>query len=794
MDLDTSLKKIQLFTAFFCVCLGFFTDFIPFSTAFVFYVSFFAAAFYIAFAFFRSPKKMISQNRTNLLLLVTLFIGILANPEYSDVYSIVMLMELVMYLFASMCYTGRENMEEIGKWINMLFRVITVILFVLTSFTLLNGLFGTHYAGLLPRFLQVYPAEQYEQWHYELLHFCTGGLYHNGNQLALNAYISGMLSMYFLREKKSGLLFDKVNLVIQLAGIAVSSCRSILIAVVFTAAYLVYHSGIKNGKKIMKAILLVSFLIMAVMTRNKLHYYFVEDGLGELIQKLTGNRFLIWEECFSLFKHKPVFGVGLNNIQKAAVDLIGKKSVMRYRNYNNAHNIVINILSMTGLTGAVMFTFAGRDILHGLKRCGKYLVIMSAGLLFGDCLDIFVLFTNKLPSFLLPAIAGLGIRKMLAEPKHICFFTNAVEEDTYRKIFTKSVRPGQQSQKFNRLIAEGFKLNGNKVTCCTAVPVSAAIADYLIKKIKDHDIYHYSLSINIPGIKNIWNALAAFFYVMFAENAAVAVDTLSIDNAAGALLASKLRGFRSTGIVTDLPEHFSGDQTFSKIVYWIIRRCDSYVFLTKYMDERLNPKHKPWIVMEGLCDAQTVPEQAGERTRSMIFAGEIDPENGVLNLADAFLAWGYHGYDLYFYGNGKAMDTLKEKTKDDPHVHIMGLILNRELVEIMKNASLLLNPRPVHQDFVKYSFPSKVMEYMHTGTYHASTRLACIPDEYFNYIGDLGDGSPEDILKFLKAFENMPAGEMEEKGRQAQSFVLAEKNNRKQAGRIAELLEGLYEQ
>ncbi len=82
---------------------------------------------------------------------------------------------------------------------------------------------------------------------------------------------------------------------------------------------------------------------------------------------------------------------------------------------------------------------------------------------------------------------------------------------------------------------------------------------------------------------------------------------------------------------------------------------------------------------------------------------------------------------------------------------------------------------------------------MNTGTYHASSHLVCIPEEYFCYIGDMGDGSVEDILRFFRAFEAMPAAAQEEMAEKAQQFVLKNKNNKVQAARIAALLDGMYE-
>ena len=80
---------------------------------------------------------------------------------------------------------------------------------------------------------------------------------------------------------------------------------------------------------------------------------------------------------------------------------------------------------------------------------------------------------------------------------------------------------------------------------------------------------------------------------------------------------------------------------------------------------------------------------------------------------------------------------------------------------------------------------------LNTGTFTASSRLACIPEEYFEVIGDLGEGSAQDILKFLHVYEKMTPEEKEEKGRQAREFVRTYKNNHVQTARIMELMKGL---
>ena len=791
----TYAKIIQMFSVTLAIMTGFVVNLFDFDSSPLFYLYFFICAFYVlAVLIDQGIGKFLRRNRTLVLVMVMLAVTIAVNPQFFTIYSIVRLMEVFMYMFASMVYTGCEDLDLVKKGITGIFRLITAVTFFMTAGSFILSIFGSSFAAAGMKSFFSIDMEKILKWNADMKQMTLGGLYMNGNQLGLNAYCSGMLSIYLLKEDGRQKLFQRLNLFVQIIGVIFCGCRSIMIALGVTAVLFAMQSGRKNIRKLTGVMLVVLAAGIAVMTVHKMQYIrHGGEGLSYLLDRLTGNRFDIWKEAFFLFRTHPVFGVGLGNINKAARKLI-TKSLIKYHRYNNAHNIFLNILACTGIFGSACFLMLGRDMKHGLKRVSRILGIFCAGILAADCFDIFLIFTDKFPTLLVPVIAGFGIALQAKEEKPFYFFSNLVEEDIYRTLYTKKERPGQQAQKFNRLIAEGFELNGRKVTACTAVLASDAIVDYKFRRFRNHGMYRYSLSFNIPLIKNIWNILSAFFYILFAEYGACVIDVLSIDNAIGALLAAKLRGMPTAGIVTDLPEHFSGDGLYAKIVYRIMDWCGSYVFLTPFMNEKLNPKGKPWIVMEGLCDVKVTPAKCRQRDHSIIFAGEIDEQNGVINLVQAYKLWGNTDYDLYFYGSGEAMEKLEKEADGNEHIHIMGVVLNRELLKIMDKASLLVNPRPIHQDFVRYSFPSKVMEYMNTGTYHASSRLICIPDEYFLYIGDMGEGSVEDILAFFREFEKMPEEEKEEKGRQAQQFVLTNKNNKTQAARIASLLDGMYEQ
>ena len=135
------------------------------------------------------------------------------------------------------------------------------------------------------------------------------------------------------------------------------------------------------------------------------------------------------------------------------------------------------------------------------------------------------------------------------------------------------------------------------------------------------------------------------------------------------------------------------------------------------------------------------------------------------------------------------MKELEQIAKEDPRVFYGGMLLNSQIVEKEMEASLLVNPRPIGEEYVKYSFPSKTMEYMSTGTPALTTVLPGMPKEYHPYVYLLEDESKEGIAKKLTEILTQSDEALFEKGMKARRFVLEEKNNVIQAKKILNMLE-----
>jgi glycosyltransferase involved in cell wall biosynthesis len=229
-----------------------------------------------------------------------------------------------------------------------------------------------------------------------------------------------------------------------------------------------------------------------------------------------------------------------------------------------------------------------------------------------------------------------------------------------------------------------------------------------------------------------------------------------------------------------------------RIAQFCYRRLSSYVFLTEQMNPLLNPKGKPYIVMEGLVDStlenasNELADKAGRKI--VMYAGALREAYGLKNLVEGFRAYENDEAQLWIFGDGDYRDEIQRNAEQDPRIKFGGAIHLSEVVKKEHQVSLLINPRPVEKEFTQYSFPSKNMEYMVSGTPILTTRLPGMPQEYYEYVYTIDGDTAVDITVALEEVFSHSEKELHEKGKKAKEFVLTRKNNIIQSKRIMELL------
>jgi glycosyltransferase involved in cell wall biosynthesis len=154
----------------------------------------------------------------------------------------------------------------------------------------------------------------------------------------------------------------------------------------------------------------------------------------------------------------------------------------------------------------------------------------------------------------------------------------------------------------------------------------------------------------------------------------------------------------------------------------------------------------------------------------------------------AFLACRKSGEELHLYGNGDYAEEIKKIAEKEPSVVYHGSCSNDKILAAERQATLLVNPRTSEGEYTKYSFPSKVLEYMSSGTPVLMARLPGILDEYYNYCYVFDDTDPQGLEISLRKVLDMDAEEIKNLGRTASDFVLGKKNNAVQAKKALDTL------
>lgn len=374
-------------------------------------------------------------------------------------------------------------------------------------------------------------------------------------------------------------------------------------------------------------------------------------------------------------------------------------------------------------------------------------------------------------------------------------------------------KPGQEAQKFNQLLVEGFAMHPDicKIETLSVIPVTSKSHKKRFWNSPSEKVgsifYNYVPMINIPVLKDLTVFIYSFFKVLSWSilkkrgHRVVICDALKFSISSAAILACKFSRVKVIGIITDLPDLMVGGREkydfkytlYKRLSYSVISNLDKYVILTDQMNEVVNPYHKPYIVMEGLVDVEMKRKENSlalkDSNRILLYAGGIYKKYGIKRLIEAFMGLNDANLRLHIYGPGDMKDEMPDYMKLDKRIIYKGIVPNKEVVDAQLKATLLLNPRPTNEKFTKFSFPSKNMEYMVSGTPILTTKLPGMPLEYYEYVYFFEDESVEGMTRTLKDLLLKPQKELMCFGSKARQFVLNNKSNLIQAKRILDFLQ-----
>lgn len=226
-----------------------------------------------------------------------------------------------------------------------------------------------------------------------------------------------------------------------------------------------------------------------------------------------------------------------------------------------------------------------------------------------------------------------------------------------------------------------------------------------------------------------------------------------------------------------------------KISKWLDNSFDGYILLSKYMNEVVNKKRKPYIIIEGIAQDDRIEKITKRDKITLLYAGGLTEDNGIRILLEGFVLLKRLDLELWICGEGPLECLVREYTEIHPNILFWGIQPNQKIREMEHQVSLLMAPRFSYNEFTKYSFPSKIIEYMSSGTPTVLTRLQGIPEEYFTYVYILENETAMGIKYLIEKILSDSDKERHRIGQTAKEFVLTKKNEKVQAEKIIKFID-----
>lgn len=272
---------------------------------------------------------------------------------------------------------------------------------------------------------------------------------------------------------------------------------------------------------------------------------------------------------------------------------------------------------------------------------------------------------------------------------------------------------------------------------------------------KSQNLCEYVRFNNIWGFRNVSRAYALkkairSFAAEKQKNKIIVVYSVHDPFLSAAAYAKKLDpSIKICLIAPDLPQYMNLEthrgilyDTFKKVdiasIEKHLKKVDMSVVLTEQMACVLGIDDRPYIVVEGIVDTAVSNvsniECDAHDTIDIVYAGKLYERFGAKTLVDAFSKLNGEHYRLILCGTGDAVGYAKECAATDHRIILTGQISPDEVKRYLARATILVNPRPNNEDYTKYSFPSKNIEYLMTGKPVVAYMLDGMPGCYADFI------------------------------------------------------------
>lgn len=110
-------------------------------------------------------------------------------------------------------------------------------------------------------------------------------------------------------------------------------------------------------------------------------------------------------------------------------------------------------------------------------------------------------------------------------------------------------------------------------------------------------------------------------------------------------------------------------------------------------------------------------------------------------------------YILNLYGNGSLVDYIKNESVENSRIQYHGVVSHNQAKKAQQEADLLILLR-TEKSINRYSFPSKILEYIASGVPIISSQIESIPNDLNEFIHYLSSENPQNLAQEILEIVN----------------------------------------
>lgn len=319
-----------------------------------------------------------------------------------------------------------------------------------------------------------------------------------------------------------------------------------------------------------------------------------------------------------------------------------------------------------------------------------------------------------------------------------------------------------------------------------------------IKEVFQEKNYVHTKVVNFPIVSDLVRDTHFFFILLkwslvnFRYKRVVVILNSPFGICLSALISKYIIGVKPVSLTIDTP--FTQENSFTGVVGWYNKRLFSLghyllksfsgiIVLNRNAIDILKIKIPFLVTKIGFEEEDynfehqdSISNNSIFYPRKIVFAGTLVHYNGISELLQAFTMLNKREYELHIYGYGPMEKEVKEYAYNDSNIVFHGRIENRNLLNKLSSADLLINPRNTSNPTDYFSFPSKLVEYILSGRPVLTTRVKSIPNEYEEFLFFIDEETPQGISKSIHDFFSIDSNLVKEKTLNGVSYIKENQN------------------